>query len=351
MTKEIPAQIIRQVFVILLILLMGSLIFRELIPYLTGVLGAITIYVLMRKWMSKLVNKKKWNPSLAATVLMLISFFLILIPIAGIILMLTNKIGKAVENSGEVVKAVKDQLGKIEDKVGFDLTSQIDSSAITGWISENLQGFVGGTFNAFIAIGLMYFMLFYMFTNRRDLRESLRDYIPMNRNNIKEVGVEVQKMVRSNALGIPLVGLAQGIIALIGFLIFGTEDPFFWFVIVTISSMIPFVGTLLGILPVFLLTLSTGDNFAAWGILLYGFIVVGSTDNIIRLYVLKKLDDVHPLVTLIGVIVGVPLFGFIGLIFGPLLISLFMVIVKIYRQQYGKKDIKEQDVAINERPV
>lgn len=338
MIKEIPAQIIRQVFVILLILLMGSLIFRELIPYLTGVLGAITIYVLMRKWMSKLVNKKKWNSSLAAVVLMLISFFGILIPIAGIILMLTNKIGKAVENSGEVVSAVKEQLGKIEDKIGFDLTSQIDSSAITGWLSENLQGLVGGTFNAFIAIGLMYFMLFYMFTNRKDLRESLRDYIPMNRDNIKEVGVEVQKMVRSNALGIPLVGLAQGIVALIGFLIFGTEDPFFWFVIVTISSMIPFVGTLLGILPVFILSLSTGDTFQAWGILLYGFVIVGSTDNIIRLYVLKKLDDVHPLVTLVGVIVGVPLFGFIGLIFGPLLISLFMVIVKIYRQEYGKND-------------
>lgn len=349
MIKEIPTQIIRQVFVILLILLMGSLIFRELIPYLTGVLGAITIYVLMRKWMSRLVNKKKWSPSLAATVLMLISFFGILIPIAGIILMLTNKIGTAVKNSGEVVKAVKDQLGKIEDKIGFDLTSQIDSSAITGWISENLQGFVGGTFNAFIAIGLMYFMLFYMFTNRKDLRESLRDYIPMNRNNIKEVGIEVQKMVRSNALGIPLVGLAQGIVALIGFLIFGTEDPFFWFVIVTISSMIPFVGTLLGILPVFLLSLSTGDDFAAWGILIYGFVVVGSTDNIIRLYVLKKLDDVHPLVTLVGVIVGVPLFGFIGLIFGPLLISLFMVIVKIYRQEYGKKEFKNKGVHIERK--
>ncbi|MGO3182418.1 MAG: AI-2E family transporter [Aequorivita sp.] len=338
MSQEIPAKIIRQVFVILLILLMGSLIFRELIPYLTGVLGAITIYVLMRQWMSKLVKKKKWNPSLAATFLMLVSFFGILIPIAGIILMLTNKIGTAVENSSEVVSAFKEQLGKLEGKLGFDLTSQIDSSAVTGWVSENLQGFVGGTFNAFIAIGLMYFMLFYMFTNRKELRGSLREYIPMNPDNLKEVEIQAQKMVRSNALGIPLVGLAQGIVALIGFLIFGTEDPFFWFVIVTISSMIPFVGTLLGILPVFLLSLSTGDNFAAYGILVYGFVVVGSTDNIIRLYVLKKLDDVHPLVTLIGVIVGVPLFGFIGLIFGPLLISLFMVIVKIYRKEYGVED-------------
>jgi predicted PurR-regulated permease PerM len=274
---------------------------------------------------------------------MLVSFVGILVPIAGIILMLTNKIGKAVENSEEVVDAIKDQLSKLEDRVGYDLNSQIDTSAITSWLSENLQGLVGGTFKAFIAIGLMYFMLYYMLTNRKDLKESLKDYIPMDRKNLKEIGSEVQAMVRSNALGIPLVAVAQGIVALIGFLIFGIEDPFFWFVIVTIGSMIPFVGTLIGILPVFVLTISTGNDFQAWGILIYGFVVVGSTDNIIRLYVLKKLDNVHPLVTLIGVIVGVPLFGFIGLIFGPLLISLFMIIVKIYRKEYGKEDVLTQE--------
>lgn len=336
MIKQIPPQLIRQVFVILLILLMGSLIFRELLPYLTGVLGAITIYVLMRSWMDKLVNKKKWSPTLAATLLMFISFVGILIPVAGIVMMLTNKIGKAVENSEELTYAVKDQLGKIEDKIGYDLNSQIDASAISGWLSSNLQGLVGGTFNAFIAIGLMYFMLYYMFTNRGELKQTMKEYIPMGRDNLQEIGVEVQAMVHSNALGIPMVAIAQGIIALIGFLIFGIEDPFFWFVIVTIGSMIPFVGTLIGIVPVFIITLSTGQSFDAWGILIYGFVVVGSTDNIIRLYLLKKLDNVHPLVTLIGVIVGVPLFGFIGLIFGPLLISLFMVIVRIYRKEYGK---------------
>lgn len=292
----------------------------------------------MRKWMAKLVNKKGWNPTLAAIILMLLSFFIILVPIVGIVIMLTNKIGKAVKNSGQVVDAFKHQLSKLQDAVGYDINSQIDTSAITGWISDNLQGFVGGTFNAFIAIGLMYFMLFYMFTNRRDFREALVEYVPLKRENISEIGEEIQTMVRSNAIGIPLVAIAQGVVALIGFLIFGVEDPFFWFVITTIGSMIPFIGTLLGILPVFLLTLSTGNTFQAWGILIYGFAVVGSTDNIFRLYFLKKLDNVHPLVTLIGVIVGVPLFGFIGLIFGPLLISLFMVVLKIYRKEYGKDE-------------
>src|SRR5690606_33642361 len=134
--------------------------------------------------------------------------------------------------------------------------------------------------------------------------------------NLDKIGSKTKAMVRANAIGIPLVGLAQGLVALIGFFIFGIEDPFFWFVILSLASMVPFVGTSLGMLPLFILTLSGGDTFAAWGILIYGFVVVGMTDNITRLYFLKRLENVHPLVTLIGVMVGVPLFGFIGLIFG-----------------------------------
>ena len=341
--NDIPPRLLRQIFIILLILLMGSLIFREMLPYLTGVLGAITIYILFRKWMSYLVKNKEWSPSLAATLIMIISFVGILLPLAGIVWMLSNKIGRAVKNSEQVVNSFKEQLSNLEHYVGFDIASKIDTGAITGWVSDNLQLVVGGTFNAFIAIGLMYFMLFYMLTNRKQLRESLIDYIPLNKDNLKEIGVEVQAMVRSNAIGIPLVAIAQGIIALIGFLIFGVNEPFFWFVIVTIGSMIPFVGTLVGIIPVFLISLSSGETFQAWAILIYGFVVVGTTDNIIRLYVLKKLDDVHPLITLIGVIVGVPIFGFIGLIFGPLLISLFMALVNIYRKEYGMKETKTQE--------
>jgi predicted PurR-regulated permease PerM len=249
-------------------------------------------------------------------------------------MMLGNKIGNAVQNSEKVVRALKEQLGAWEAEFDFNLASEIDVSAISSWLTNNLQSFAGSTFDIVIAVGLMYFILFYMFTNRRLVKNTVGDYVPISKPNLKVIGGEIQAMVRSNALGIPLVALAQGIIALIGFFIFGIQDPFFWFVIVTIGSMIPFVGTLIGILPVFILELSTGNTFSAWGILLYGLIVVGSTDNIIRLYVLKRLDNVHPLITLIGVIVGVPLFGFIGLIFGPLLISLFLVIVNIYRKEY-----------------
>ncbi|MEP5255283.1 AI-2E family transporter [Winogradskyella rapida] len=334
--NQIAPKIIRQVFVLLLIVLCGSLIFSKMLPYLSGVLGAITFYILLRKIMKRLVTKYKWKPPLAALSLMLGSFILVMIPLSGFGIMLVNKISDLASNSERVIEAFKTQIGRVKFKTGIDINSQIDTEAVTSWLSNNVQTMVGDTFNLFIAIGLMYFMLYFMLTNRTKLRESLRSYIPMNTENLSEIGREIQAMVKSNAIGIPLVAIAQGIIALIGFLIFGIEEPFFWFVIVTIGSMIPFIGTFVGIIPVFILSLSSGDSFQAWGILIYGIVVVGSTDNIIRLYVLQKLDDVHPLITLIGVIVGVPLFGFIGLIFGPLLVSIFMALVRIYTKEYGK---------------
>lgn len=335
----IPIKIVRQIFTFLIIIIIGGLILWEILPYFSGVLGAIILYILLKKTMAKLV-KFGWNPNLAAGFLIVSSFIIILLPIAGIVAMLSNKIEVAVNNSEKVVRVIEKQLINWETRFGYNLTSQIDISTISSWLSEKLQGLAGGTFTTFIAITIMYFILFYMLTNRKKLRESLFEYIPINDNSLKIIGNETRKMVRANALGIPLVAIAQGVIAFIGFLIFGIENAFFWAIIVTFGSMIPFVGSLLGTIPLFILMLSNGNTFQAWGILLYGIIIVGSTDNIIRLFVLQKLDNVHPLITLIGVIVGLPLFGFVGLIFGPLLISLFLIALKIYKKEYGENTLK-----------
>jgi len=335
--QSIKPGLLRQSFVIFLIILLGWLIFKEMATYLSGVLGAITLFVLMRKWQGYLVKKRTWNPGVAAGLLMTASFLVILLPIAGLILMLTSKISKAVENSGKVIEIVKEQLSTLETKFGMDLASSIDTGSVTEWVSNNLQGLAGSTFNIFIAIGIMYFMLYYMLTNRRTFKESLLEYIPLSEKNLKLIGKDSVDLVKSNAVGIPLVALLQGIVALIGFLILGVEDPFFWFAIVTVGSMIPFVGTALGIIPVCIILYAAGDVWQSIVLAFYGIIVVGSTDNLFRLVIQKRLADVHPLVTIIGVIVGVPLFGFIGLIFGPIVISIFLLIVKIYKQEYGKE--------------
>jgi len=336
--KTIPTSIILQLFIILLILSMGSLLFTSLTPYLSGFLGALTLYILLIDPMKKLMARK-WRPGLAALFLLVLSFFCILLPFVGVGLMLGKKVGQGLVNSEKYVDLIKQKIGIWETDLGMDLSTSIDTSKISSALSNGLQGFAGSTLNMIIAIGLMYFVLYFMLTRTKELNETLSEYSPFARNSNKLIAKEIMAKVRSNAIGIPVVAIAQGIVALIGFFIFGIDNPFFWAVIVTVGSMVPVVGAILGIFPVFLIALSSGNTFQAWGILLYGFIIVGTTDNVIRVFVLKKLDHVHPLITLIGVIVGVPIFGFIGLIFGPLLISLFLLMVRLYTNEYGSNII------------
>jgi predicted PurR-regulated permease PerM len=332
---RLKPSLVRQLFVLLLILFLLVLIFKEIVPYLSGILGAITLHVVLRKPMTLLV-RRGWKPVVAASSLMFLSFVGILVPITLTVIMLTSKIGKAVANSERVLQAVKKQIIEAETYVGYDLSGSIDSSSIANWMSNNLQSLGAGTFQVFIAISIMYFMLFYMLMHRDKLKKIMISYIPLGEDNLKAIGIEGDEMVRSNALGIPLVAFFQGIVALIGYLIVGVPDPLFWFVITAIGAMVPFVGTAIGILPVTILLFSQGMEWQAMFILIYGLVVVGITDNILRLYILNRLASVHPLITLFGVIVGVPLFGFIGLIFGPLLVSLFLLILKIYKHEYGK---------------
>lgn len=333
--EKLNPSLVRQLFVLLLILFLLVLIFREITPYLTGVLGAITLYVILRKWMEKLVDKG-WKSAIAASLLMFLSFIGILVPIFLTILMLSSKIGKAAANSEKVVRAVKGQINEAETYIGYNMSQNIDSARIAEWLSHKLQSFGVGTFNAIIAIGLMYFMLYYMLVYRKELKSIMISYIPLGKENLNIIAKEGDDLVRSNALGIPLVAFFQGIVALIGYFIVGLPDPFFWFGITAIGAMVPFIGTSLGIIPIAILLFSQDQNWQAIFILIYGFTVVGITDNILRIYILQRLASVHPLITLFGVVVGVPLFGFIGLIFGPLLVSMFLLILKIYKHEYGQ---------------
>jgi predicted PurR-regulated permease PerM len=94
------------------------------------------------------------------------------------------------------------------------------------------------------------------------------------------------------------------------------------------------VGTMIIWVPLVAYMFATGNDFYATGLTLYSFIITGNVDYVARITLMKKIGDVHPLITILGVIVGLNLFGFVGLIFGPLLISYFMVLVKIYINEF-----------------
>jgi predicted PurR-regulated permease PerM len=144
-------------------------------------------------------------------------------------------------------------------------------------------------------------------------------------------------MVVANAVGIPVVAFAQGLVGLVGYWLIGVPEPFFWFGVTCIAGMLPVIGAALAYIPLILIFLAGGQYTQGIAMAVFGFGVIGTVDNVMRFTLLRRIGDVHPLNTVFGVIAGLSLFGFIGLIFGPLLISLLMLLIRIYVNEFVKK--------------
>jgi predicted PurR-regulated permease PerM len=333
--KQIPNNAIRQILILATIITLGIILFNQLSSLIPAFLGAYTLYVLLRKWMFILQGRYKWNKSLTAAVLMLLSFLVILLPILLVINMLTSKIAFAMEHSQEVLSALQTYVEKVESQYKIHILTSANLEKVTAWGSNTVPKILGATFDTIFGIVILYFILYFMLVDGRKMESNFYDWVPLKDENTLLLRKELNSMVYSNAIGIPLIAILQGIVGLIGYLILGVDEPWFWFVITCITAMLPVVGAAIAYVPVSLLFFASGQSGRGIIMLLYGFGVIGTVDNLFRFWVLRRLGDVHPLITGFGVIIGVSLFGFIGLIFGPILISLFLVFIKIYASEFN----------------
>jgi len=268
---------------------------------------------------------------------MLVSFIVILLPVGLLINMLSSQVSYALQHSSQLVDALKKVVADAEAQLNMEILSEENINQLGDFIAKSLPGIVGATFNSISTIFFMYFILYFMLMNARYMEDTLYEYIPLKDENVSRLGKEVNSMVASNAIGIPLIAFAQGVVGLIGYLILGVKEPFFWFGVTCIAGMIPVVGAALAYIPLAILFFANGQNWQGIAMLVFGFGIIGTIDNVLRFTLLKKLGNVHPLTTVFGVIIGLNLFGFIGLIFGPLLISLFMLLLRIYSSEFITK--------------
>jgi predicted PurR-regulated permease PerM len=331
----IPNNIIRQVLLLLLILLLGVILFLQLQSFLPALLGSYTLFVLLKKYMYILTGRYKWKKNLAAGFLMLLSFIIILLPIVMLVNMMTSKINFAIEHSSNVLTTIEQFIRGYEVKYNINIISDENLHRLTSWSAQSLQKVVGATFNSIITIVFTYFILYFMLIGGRKMESYLIEWMPMKNENVLLLRKETNSLVYSNAIGIPLIAMFQGLLGLIAYLVLGVKEPLFWFIITCISSMIPVVGAALAYVPVAILFFASGMTIKGIVMLAYGFGIISTIDSVFRFWLQKQLGDVHPLITAFGVILGLNLFGFIGLIFGPILISLFLLLVKIYINEFS----------------
>ncbi|MDR1755466.1 MAG: AI-2E family transporter [Culturomica sp.] len=317
-----------------IILVLGCVIFHELRPFLGGILGAMTVYVLVRGQMSYLTEYKKMKPNLAASLLLMETILCFLIPLYLVIWLLLNKIEQINLEPHSVVQPIDHVFDYIHRKTGYDMLSADNLNAMISFIPQVGQYIMNGLVNFVISVFVLLFVLFFMLTGGYRMENYVISLLPFSRRNKQSLLHEFYMVVKANAIGVPLLALIQGLVAMAGYYLFGAPSPVLLGFLSAFASIIPIIGVGLVWIPLALYLGISGSWGNAIGLAVYALVLISNSDNLIRFMLQKKLADTHPLITIFGVFIGLSLFGFMGVIFGPLILSIFVLCVQIFKKEY-----------------
>jgi predicted PurR-regulated permease PerM len=334
---------LKQWFILAAILCSGIAILWSLRGFLTSLLGALIFFVLFRPFMLRLVDAHRWKKGRAAWLILIISFLIFIVPLAVSGYLLYHEIMLFANSPSALLEYVYSVDKLTQQTFGFELLKEESIEKVKmellGWVSSALNG----TMDLVGILGIMYFILYYLLMYAKEVAEISRHYSPFVKGENNQLFIEELKLqTHSNTLAVPVLAITQGIAATAGFWIFGLDQPVFWGIISGFFSIIPVVGTAIIWIPAGMLLFASQGTWQGVGMLAYGALIISNIDNLMRLLLQKQFADVHPVTTVFGVIVGLNLFGLPGLIFGPLLISYFLILIKVYRNEYWKEDTYEQ---------
>lgn len=333
--KYIPNSILRQILFILVTSLMVFLVIFHLSVFIPGFLGAFCLHVLLVHPLRYMQFKWRMNKLLSVLLLMLVSILVIATPIFFLFRMMSEQITAAIDNKDGIMVQVEAGLRQVEATTGIDILKEINLSNVSTVVIKIIQEILNTSVNGLMQLGVAYMILYFMLMNYRKMENWFYDNIPLKTENLVILNKDLRDLVISNAVGVPVVAVLQAIVAYIGYLIFGLEGAFSWFILTIFGAMLPVVGAAIIYVPACIYLLAIGENTNAWLLLAYSLIVVGLSDNIFRFWTQKVMADVHPLITIFGVILGVNVFGFIGIIFGPIMLSLVIWMFRIYKLEFS----------------
>lgn len=325
---------IRQVILLVIILLLAFLIIKELYIFVPGFLGAVTLYILTRSSYLKLVNGKKWSRSATALLYIILSIFCILFPMFFIVKLMLPRISEVFTHSEELMKGLNELSAQVYNYTGTQILTKENMAAVQKMMANFIPTFLNSSLNILGNLAMAFFVIYFMYVHGEDMEAAIRRFIPLHEDSVEKLAVETMSMVRANAIGIPLISLVQGVFAALGYWIFGLSEWGLWGFLTGVFAFFPVIGTTLIWAPLVIFLYAQGATWQASGLMIYSFVVTGNVDYLFRVTLMRKIGDVHPLITILGVIVGLGLFGFMGFIFGPLLISYLILLIRIYSSEF-----------------
>jgi predicted PurR-regulated permease PerM len=315
----------------LVILILGAALVIALSPFATGLIGIPVLYVIfapLHTWLTRHVRT-----GLSAAVVVVFALFLFVVPgvsFAGLIVSQAQEIAGGVVQSPLLTRLSEVRIGDFQ--VGPQLADL--GRTLARWLGTSAFSLVGTATRLALNLVISLFGLYYLLLRPQETWAAVGPYIPFSRANADQLRVRFRNVTHSTIIGTGLTAVIQGSLVAGGFAVTGLPNALFWGVVATVLAVLPVVGSALVWAPGALALVVDHRYGAALGLALWGLVVVGNISYVIQPMVFRRYAQVHPLVTLIGALAGVPYFGILGLLIGPLALSYFFELIGMYREEY-----------------
>ena len=304
-------------------------------PFLTYiVLAGILAYTLFPVY--RFFNRHTRRPEMASAFSILLALLLMVLPSFFLVSELVQQVSGAYSNfQAENIQRVADYLsGLTGNRIDFQgvLSSGIGQirRSIVG-LAPDILGSIG---ELMVGLFIMFFVMYYGFRDGEGFIKRIRDLLPLEPALKESLFYEVRTITQAVLYGQVMTALIQGTLGGIGLLIFGISNWLFWGAIMIIMAFLPLLGTPLIWVPAAVSQILDGETARGVGLLIYGSTIVMNIDNVLRPRLMSGRTKVHPVLSLVGVLGGLKIFGFIGMLVGPLILAVLVAFIKFYEQAY-----------------
>jgi len=337
------SRIVEYVFFFGLLLVSGYLVWLIIAPFLSALALSIIIVTICHPLygkIRKLVPKR--NKTIAAFLTTFFVLTVIVIPIVLLSSLVVRELITFYQDLDAGSLSIQGSFDHLESYIqafipGFsiDLTQQLKSTA--EWLTGNLGAIFAGTLSTIFVFFISLIGSFYFFRDGEQFLQVLINASPLPDQEDRIIFDRMARAVRSVATGTLLVAIIQGTLAATGFTLFGVNRAILWGSLASVGALMPGIGTTIVTAPAIVYLFFVGDIFNAVGLLIWSMLIVGMVDNIVGPYLMSRGNNLHPFIILISVLGGISLFGPIGFVIGPVIVTLFTVLLEIYNQYIVKE--------------
>ena len=320
--------------VFFLVLLIGALIlvFFLIRPFLGSLVLAFTLAVVFHPLYKKLHS---------ALLTIVIILLLVLVPLTFLSVQVFQEGRDVLDKNISLAELLPANIQAVAqgyfDQWGADINQYVKQGVLwlLGHVGVVFSSIAGLIFNIFIAM----IALYYLFKQGGAFKRLLVSFSPLADRFDSDIMSKLQNVVSSVVRGVIVVAVVQALLAGIGFAIFGIPNPALWGTLAMLAAFIPGIGTAIVMVPAILYLFFTGHTGAAIGLIIWGVIVVGLVDNFLSPMLVGRGARIHPFFILLSVLGGLALFGPIGFLLGPLVISFLFALLDIYPSLILKEPI------------